>query len=367
MKKLLLVLIGTLTLSACSSQKDEATVYFTNQITPEGFMKIYQTISDNLEGKVGVKVHFGEEGNTYYVKPELFKNIVLDCKGTFIETNVLYKSPRQQTSSHIALAKSHGFTYAPIDILDAQGELAIENVDNCQHYKKFFVGKNLDSYNSFLIISHFKGHGSSGFGGAIKNISMGFATPKGKLAMHRNNFPVCDKKRCINCDSCAIQCPVNAIKTNPFTLDVEKCIGCGKCIEVCPNDALRYPREKEDMQTIFCERLVEYAKAIHDRYKKMVYINVLVDISTSCDCSRNPGKPFVPNIGILASTDIVAIEKASHDLVAKAHHCADPFLAASNASGLRQIEYAYSLGLGQKNYRLINIDTNETTTVKTKL
>ena len=363
MKKIIFFLLGIFILSACSN-KDESAVYFTDQITPEGFMKVYEKISKELEGKVGVKVHFGEEGNTYYVKPELFKNIVLDCNGTFIETNVLYKSPRQQTDSHIALAKSHGFTYAPIDILDAPGELLIENVEGCQHYNKFYFGKNLDNYNSFLIISHFKGHGSSGFGGAIKNISMGFATPKGKLAMHRNNFPVCEHNRCTNCDSCAVECPANAITTNPFSIDVEKCTGCGKCIDVCPNDALRYPKDKEDVQTVFCERLVEYAKAILNRHEKMVYINVLVDISTSCDCSKNPGKPFVPNIGILASTDIVAIEKASHDLVAKAHGCKDPFLEAVNTSGLRQIEYAYELGMGNKNYKLINLDTKETTVVR---
>ncbi len=363
MKRALIFLFGIFILSACSN-KNEPAVYFTDQITPEGFMKVYEKISKELEGKVGVKVHFGEEGNTYYVKPELFKNIVLDCNGTFIETNVLYKSPRQQTDSHIALAKSHGFTYAPIDILDAPGELLIENVEGCQHYNKFYFGKNLDNYNSFLIISHFKGHGSSGFGGAIKNISMGFATPKGKLAMHRNNFPVCEHNRCTNCDSCAVECPANAITTNPFSIDVEKCTGCGKCIDVCPNDALRYPKDKEDVQTVFCERLVEYAKAILNRHEKMVYINVLVDISTSCDCSKNPGKPFVPNIGILASTDIVAIEKASHDLVAKIHGCKDPFLEAVKTSGLRQIEYAYELGMGNKNYKLINLDTNETTVVR---
>lgn len=366
MKNILFALLSLVLLAACSNSKDESEVYFTGQITPEGFMKIYKTISDELKGKVGVKVHFGEEGNTYYVKPELFKNIVQDCQGTFIETNVLYKSPRQQTESHIALAKDHGFTYAPIDILDAQGEILIENIEGCKHYNKFYFGKNLDNYNSFLIISHFKGHGSSGFGGAIKNISMGFATPKGKLAMHRNNFPVCDHNRCTNCDSCALECPANAITTNPFSIDVEKCTGCGKCIDVCPNDALRYPKDKEDVQTIFCERLVEYAKAILNRHEKMVYINVLIDISTSCDCSRNPGKPFVPNIGILASTDIVAIEKASHDLVAKNHGCKDPFLEAVKTSGLRQIEYAHELGMGNKNYRLINIDTKETTTVRTE-
>ncbi len=358
-------MFGILILCGCSNN-NESEVYFTDQITPEGFMTVYDKISKELEGKVGVKVHFGEEGNTYYVKPELYKNIVLDCNGTFIETNVLYKSPRQQTESHIALAKGHGFTYAPIDILDAPGEILIENVEGCQHYNKFYFGKNLDNYNSFLIISHFKGHGSSGFGGAIKNISMGFATPKGKLAMHRNNFPVCEHNRCTNCDSCALECPANAITTNPFSIDVEKCTGCGKCIDVCPNDVLRYPKDKVDIQTVFCERLVEYAKAILNRHEKMVYINVLVDISTSCDCSRNPGKPFVPNIGILASTDIVAIEKASHDLVAKAHGCKDPFIETVKTSGLRQIEYAYELGMGNKNYKLINLNTNETTVVRTE-
>lgn len=364
MKKSYLLILATLLLLSCSNTNRNATVYYTSDISPEGFMKVYRQLAGNLEGKVGVKVHFGEEGNIYYVKPALFKNIVLDCKGTFIETNVLYKSPRQKTDTHIALAKRHGFTYAPIDILDDKGELMIQNVDKCKHFNKFYFGKNIDAYNSFLIISHFKGHGSSGFGGAIKNISMGFATPRGKLAMHRNNYPVCDRARCTSCDSCVVQCPTYAISSNPLWIDVDKCIGCGKCIDVCPNKALRYPKGNVDVQTIFCERLVEYAKAIYDRHKKMVFINVLVDISTSCDCSRNPGKPFVPNIGILASTDIVAIEKASHDLVAKAHGCADPFLEVIKVSGYRQIEYAYTLGMGKKSYRLVNLDTNESKVVK---
>lgn len=363
MRSLVRLLIPALFLLSCSKSNHEPAVYFTKDITPEGFMKVYKQISKNLEGKVGVKVHFGEEGNTYYVKPELFKDIVLDCQGTFIETNVLYKSPRQKTETHIALAKQHGFTYAPIDILDDKGELVIENVPGCKHFNKFYYGKNIDEYNSFLIISHFKGHGSAGFGGAIKNISMGFATPRGKLAMHRNNYPVCDRDRCTNCDSCAQQCPANAISTNPIWIDVDKCTGCGKCIDVCPNKALRYPKGDVDVQTVFCERLAEYAKAIYDHHKKMVFINVLVDISTSCDCSRNPGKPFVPNIGILASTDIVAIEKASHDLVAKAHGCADPFLEVNRVSGYRQIQYAKTLGMGEMNYRLVDLDNNQETVV----
>ncbi|GHS85608.1 4Fe-4S ferredoxin [Bacteroidia bacterium] len=361
------LLIGIFGLfSSCGSSTKDATisdVYFTESITAEGMNKVFATIEKELHGKIGVKVHFGQPGNEYYVKPPLFEAIVKKINGTFVETNVLYNGDRHLTESHIQVAKDHGFTYAPIDILDSEGEIVVTDVEGAKHYKEFFLGSHLNNYDSYLILSHFKGHGSAGFGGAIKNLSMGFATPHGKLAQHKNNIPVVNDK-CIGCGICLAECPNGAITLDPLTVDLDKCIGCGKCIDACPTKALRMP-EGGDMHTVFCERLVEYAKAVKKDHD-MVYINVLVDISTSCDCSGHPGKPFVPNIGILASTDMVAIEKASHDLVSIAHNCDDPFQKVIDASGKRQIEYAYELKMGNKNYRLVDLDKNTSKIVKSQ-
>jgi uncharacterized Fe-S center protein len=368
MKKILISAIAVLVLVSCGTTAKDSTisdVFFTENITIESFDKIFKAIEKEVgKGKIAVKVHFGEPGNPHYVKPHLFENIVKKINGTFVETNVLYGGPRGTTESHIQVGKNHGFGYAPIDIFDT--EKTIKNVKGCRHYAEFYVGKNLDNYDNILIISRFKGHGGSGFGGAIKNVSMGFATPRGKKAMHQNNIPVADQKKCTECGDCQTACPENAIiSLFPLTIDRDKCTGCGKCIDICPENALEVP-QRDQAHKIFSERLVEYAKAVQDNHK-MIYINVLVDITKGCDCMSNPGEPILPNIGILASTDIVAIEKASHDLLSKAVGCKEPFakLAKNSGSGLHQIVYAHQLGMGNINYHLINVDTKEKTVVRT--
>lgn len=350
MKKLFLLI---LLLASLSIYSEKSKVYFTSEISAEGVMKVFSFIDDSVNGKVGVKVHFGEEGNQNFLKPSLVKELVLSLDASFVETNVLYKSKRQQTQTHIQLAKEHGFTFAPIDIMDSEGTLILKN-DDPLYFREINVGSHIDDYDCFVIYSHFKGHGSAGFGGAIKNVAMGFGTPEAKRDMHSAFLPVTVPEKCINCARCADNCPADAIVLKPVVIDPSDCIGCGKCISECPVQAIINPTKNQSRQ-IFLEKLVEYARVISE-YKPMVYINVLANIAPACDCVSSAGKPFMDDIGILASTDIVAIEKASHDLLDKAHNCDDVFLAEIRVSGKHQIEYAEMLNMGSSDYELINID-----------
>ncbi|MBN2461162.1 MAG: DUF362 domain-containing protein [Candidatus Cloacimonetes bacterium] len=331
---------------------EPAEVFFTSDISPEGVLKVFEKISAEVTGKVAIKVHFGEEGNETYLKPELVKDLVLKLDATLVETNVLYVGKRRYTDSHIKLAIDHGFDFAPIDILDSEGEKVIPV--NLNHYHEIKVGSHMDDYDSFIIFSHFKGHGLSGFGGAIKNTSMGLASIAGKMALHASTIPVYNPDACILCGICVDQCPGNAISLNPLVIDPDKCIGCGTCIGICPVRAFGVPWNSTS-RSVFLERLVEYAKGVSDNYNT-VYINVLANITTHCDCSSRSRPPFMEDICILASTDIVAIEKASHDLVDKHYKSDDTFLQVNSVSGKNQIEYASKINLGNKSYRLIDLD-----------
>ena len=326
-------------------------VYFTSRITPQAVRDIYFKLEPQLEGRIAIKVHFGEEGNPNFLPASLIEGLCRELKATLVETNVLYGAQRSKTESHIALAKRHGFTFAPIDILDAEGNLAFD----CQlkHFSKVYTGSHFADYDAYLIFSHFKGHGMAGFGGAIKNASMGLASKEGKRFLHRGNYPLYDQSKCIECGICVNGCPQRAITLNPLNINHLDCVACGKCIADCPEKVFSAPPTYRDA---FLERLSEYAKVITEQ-KPMLYINVLANISSVCDCFSQAPKPFLPDIGILASTDIVAIEKASHDLVDKAHNCGDAFLKEISVSGKRQIEYAAELGMGSMEYRLIDIDT----------
>jgi hypothetical protein len=316
-------------------------------------MKLFDYVKDSVKGNVGIKVHFGEDGNNYFVPATMVEPLCKELNATLIETNVAYKGRRSKTDTHIELAHDHGFTFAPIDILDEGGTLNLP-IEGGKHYKTALIGKNIQKYETIIYFTHFKGHGSAGFGGCIKNVSMGMATPEGKRDMHFNDFPKTNSAKCTGCGVCVADCPANAITLNPLTIDKEKCIGCGKCISSCHFNAITTPDNAEQTKR-FLEGLVEYAKPVIE-LKNSIYFSVVISVSPSCDCSSNPKKPFVPDIGILVSSDIVAIEAAAHDLVDKAHHCDDAFLKANSVSGKRQIEYAEELGMGSSNYKLINID-----------
>jgi len=329
-------------------------VYFTSDISPQGVMKLFEYVKVNIQGEqIGIKVHFGEEGNVYFVPATMVEPLCKALNATLIETNTAYNGRRGKTQTHIELAKEHGFTFAPIDILDEGGTLELPVVGG-KHFQTALLGKNLENYSTVVYFTHFKGHGSAGFGGCIKNASMGMATPVGKRLMHKNDFPQCKREKCTDCGICVSDCPENAILIAPLEINLNKCNGCGKCITSCPRGAIVRPND-EDKTNIFLEKLVEYAKPAIEKVNSL-YFNVIMTVSPSCDCASNPKKPFISDIGILASNDIVAIEAAAHDLVDKAHQCNDAFLKVNSVSGKHQIDYAEQLGMGSKKYKLIDID-----------
>ena len=329
-----------------------ATVYFTADISPESVMRLYEAINEGVHGKVGVKVHFGEDGNQYYVRPELLKPLLQATGGSFVETNTLYPGPRQSTDSHIALAKEHGFGYAPIDILDSEGETPLPC--NLSHFNEVWVGSRFNEYDSYILVSHFKGHMMAGFGGAIKNISMGMGSRSGKTAMHRSHYPLTTPEKCINCGLCVQNCATNAITLEPLRVHPSACVGCGKCLAVCPQKCFRVA-ESDGGHDFFEEKLAEYAKGIAD-HTTMVYINFINNVSPDCDCMSHPHDPFVHDIGVLASTDPVALDRACLDMVNEAAGSEDAFLDINNVSGNHQLDHAESIGLGVQNYTLINLD-----------
>ncbi len=326
-------------------------VYYMETISPEAVVDIFNILSPQIKGKTALKVHFGEEGNPNYLKANMAELLCKKLNATLVETNVLYGGKRRNTATHIQLAKDHGFIYAPIDILDSEAETFLKT--DSKHFDKVRVGSHLDKYQTVVVFSHFKGHGSAGFGGAIKNISMGLASIGGKLALHANLQPVTIPKNCTQCGACVQECPVGAISINPLVLDKNKCISCGKCPGVCPTRSIRVPWGNKD-PVAFLERLADYAKSI-TKDRNMLYINVLMNISPDCDCSRNARKPFVKDIGILASYDPLALDKASLDLVNKAWGNGDAFLECSGTSGNYLIEYGAKIGLGSDKYQLIKI------------
>ncbi|MFH1619852.1 MAG: DUF362 domain-containing protein, partial [bacterium] len=329
---------------------EPATVYFSTEISPARLKTVYEKLNFKPGGKLGVKVHFGEKGNKNFIPPELLKGLVTELKGTFVETNTLYGGSRSDTKKHAATAREHGWGYAPIDILDSGGEKAVPY--NGRHFSRVIVGRNMENYGSFLVISHFKGHGSSGFGGAIKNVAMGFAAPSGKKAQHSRQFPWIDSGKCMRCGMCREECPVGAIRED-FAIDKSKCIGCGKCAAGCPYGAMQ-SSQKSSRGDNFQEKLADYAKGI-TAAGSFIYINLLMNISSACDCSARAPKPFMGDVGIAASNDPVALDKASYDLVNKAASSDDVFRDKTGTSGLHCLEYAEKIGLGTRKYKLVEI------------
>jgi len=315
--------------------------------------KILDKLDDSrLGNKVGIKVHFGEKGSVTYLNPEIVKKICNKVKElgkdvSLVECNVLYRGSRTTREEHIKTAKEHGFDFAPIDILDGEkGERFVE-VETKEGKAK--LGKGIQNYDSLIVLSHFTGHIAAGFGAALKNMGMGFGSRAGKLHMHSNITPFVNKSNCIGCQTCIQNCNANAIKLidGKAEINKNKCEGCTMCIAVCPQQAIGLPWEDET-KGVLQKRIVNYSEAVMNLFgKKIVFINVLENITKDCDCFGIIQEPIMEDIGILTGNDIVAIDKASLDLIKE---------KGKDLDGQVQIDYAAEKELGSKDYEIIDLD-----------
>ncbi len=297
---------------------------------------------------VPLKVHFGEKGNVTFIKPNYFNGIKKylqekNLKTCYIETNVLYKGSRTLTNDHINTAKEHGFTDLDIVIADGESENMYNEIEvNLKHFDKCKIGAKYKDYNNYIVVSHFKGHGMAGFGGAIKQLAMGFASRGGKLHQHSLSVPIIDDN-CIGCGACVRKCPVNAIRIEDIAIIDEKiCVGCASCTTVCPVEAISNNWETSN----FHEKLAEYAYAAA-KDKNNIYVQYAFNITKECDCHGDKMESIAPNIGVLISTDPVALDQATYDLL------------QTKPSGFETAEitlkHAENINLGSREYELIKL------------
>lgn len=287
-------------------------VYFINEISKEALMKAYEALNRNLDGNVAVKVYSGEKGNQNFLHPEFMKEIIEHVNGTVVECNTAYAGERNETAKHKALMEDHGWSkYFNVDILDETKDLVLKIEDGVA-IDKNYVGKNIEKYDSMLVISHFKGHPMGGYGGAIKQLSIGCASTAGKCYIH----------------SAGKVTNQNVLWSNTA------------------------PQNK------FLEAMADAAKSVVDYLQgRILYINIMCNMSVDCDCCSVAEDPCMKDIGILASTDPVAIDQACIDLVnASNDEGKEHFLERVNSrNGVYTIEVAEKIGLGCRKYNLINI------------
>jgi len=293
-------------------------VYMTNDITAEGLDKVYQALNVAPSGKVAIKLSTGEAGNPNHLDPNLIKNLVQSVDGTIVECNTAYSgSKRAETEMHMQVAKDHGFTeIADVDIMDRDGYIKIP-VEGGTNLQENWVGKNLTNYDYVIVLTHFKGHPMAGFGGALKNISIGIASSEGKTRIH-----------------------TGGVFSNPP-------IDFGSLVT---------------NQDIFTESMAEAAKSVSDyeeNGQNIVYISVMNNMSIDCDCVSSPAEVDMHDIGILASTDPVALDQACIDLVFRAKDGQSLQNRILEKNGLHILTHAEEIGLGNRAYEIINIDKNE--------
>ena len=279
-------------------------VYFTREISSEKLLEIYKKLGVELKGKVAVKVHSGEKGNQNYLKPLFYKDIIDYVNGTVVECNTAYDGARNTSEKHLKLLEEHEWSkYYNVDLLDKDAELELP-VKEGKHLKVNYVGRNIENYDSMLVLSHFKGHPMGGFGGALKNISIGLASSHGKANIH----------------------------------------GAGKSEEIWTAD-----------HDSFLESMAEADKTIMDYEKNIAFINIMANMSVDCDCCAVAEDPCMKDIGVLASTDPVALDQACIDLV---YNSTDPgkdhlIERIESRNGIHTIEEAEKLKVGTRNYDLI--------------
>jgi len=333
---------------------------------------------------VAITLHFGERGNTGFIRPLYIRrivNLVREAGGKpfLTDANTLYRGLRSNAVDHINLAMEHGFSYAtvnaPIIIADGlRGKDYVEVEINGKYFKKVKIGSAAYHADSLISVAHVKGHVLFGFGGAIKNIGMGLGARSGKQMMHADMKPDIIAKKCRGCGLCVKWCPTNSLflenrpdREPPLsTLKAETCIGCGECVVTCEHDAIKisWNGAPQSVQ----EKAVEFAWAIaKDKKDKIGAINFLMDISPDCDCLGRSDASVVPDIGILASDDVVAADRASVDLINQQPSLgntvipearlaeADKFAVIHGVDWMHQLAYAEKIGLGKNDYALKSI------------
>lgn len=285
-----------------------STVYFSRTITPEKVLELYKLLGKNLEGKVAVKLHSGEKGNQNFLKPEFWKPVIEFVNGTVVECNTAYEGERNTTEKHKKLISDHGWDkYFDVDILDGEGHDLKLDIPNGKVIKENYVGKNIVNYDSMLVLSHFKGHPMGGYGGAIKQLSIGVASSFGKAYIHGAGVP-----------------------ENIWTADHD----------------------------LFLESMADAAASVVEYFKgKIIYVNVMKNMSVDCDCCAVAEDPCIADIGILVSDDPIAIDQACIDLV---YACSDegrPHLIEriESRNGVHTIEAAAELGYGLREYNLVEV------------
>ena len=292
---------------------EKSKVYFTKEITPESLVRVYEALGVNLKGKVAVKLHSGEKGNQNYLRPEFVKNIIDKVNGTVVECNTAYGGARNETSKHKELMQEHGWSkYFDVDIMDAEGpDLEIE-IPNGIQIKKNILGKNIKNDDSMLVLSHFKGHPMGGYGGALKQLSIGCSSSAGKAYIH----------------------------------------SAGK---IADQNILWDNISEQDK---FLESMADAASSVHDLFKgNIAYINVMCNMSVDCDCCAVAEDPCLSDIGVLASLDPIAIDQACIDLVYNSNDKGkDHFIERiKSRHGVHTIEVASKLGFGTREYELVEI------------
>ena len=307
-------------------------------------------IKDFKDKKVPVKLHMGEIKNKYFPKPDFIKSVIDELKNKktkpyLFDTTVAYPGLRHYVSGYHKVARLHGFSMKKIGcdtIIDDSGvNIKVEN-------REFEVAWHLACSSHIFAVSHVKAHVATGFGGAVKNFGMGGVTKETKLKMHHGSRPIFNKDSCTFCGVCAEVCPFDAIKTNndKWKISNRKCFGCGVCVDNCPSKSLKY--QDADLQFVLACAAMACVKGKH-----VLYLNELKRISSSCDCDPFAGPPIAPDIGYILSDDIIAVDKASLDLI----HDVKPdiFEKKTHINPLKQIKYGEDIGLGTTSYQLIEI------------
>ena len=282
----------------------ESTVYFTREINSKNIVEIYKKLNIDLGGNIAIKLHSGEKGNQNFLKPDFYEDIINFLNATVIECNTAYEGERNNTDKHKKLMEYHGWNKYNVDILDEKEELKLD-IKNGKHIKENYVGKNIENYDSILVVSHFKGHPMGGYGGALKNLSIGLASSYGKAYIHGAGEP-------------------------------EK-------IWTADHDA-------------FLESMAEAASSIMDYKKgKIAFINVMCNMSVDCDCCAKAEDPCIKDIGILASLDPVALDQACIDMVYNSNDPGKEHLIEriESRNGTHTIDEAEKLNIGTKKYKLI--------------